>query len=154
MPWTPTMPPSLPPVPRRGRRRRGRGGSSLKLLFLVLVQFLGKVVVPVLCNDTAVVRQCRKPCWRRSCSSSKVDGLPSCCRGKSPWSCLFNTIQTPQLQSVRWSMPPCHARCRSDRCSWFRHCRKLWRCVFVCFRIHCIAWFAVDTCVASVTEAV
>ena len=22
----------------------------------------------------------------------------------------------------------CHARCRTDRCSWFRHCRKLWRC--------------------------
>ena len=42
------------------------------------------------------------------------------------------TIETPQLQSVRWSMPllcrSCHARCRSDRCSWFRHCRKLWRC--------------------------
>ena len=41
-------------------------------------------------------------------------------------------IETPQLQSVRWSMPllcrSCHARCRSDRCSWFRHCRKLWRC--------------------------
>ena len=42
------------------------------------------------------------------------------------------TIETPQLQSVRWLMPllcrSCHARCRSDRCSWFRHCRKLWRC--------------------------
>ena len=42
------------------------------------------------------------------------------------------TIETPQLQSVRWSMPllymSCHARCRSDRCSWFRHCRILWRC--------------------------
>ena len=42
------------------------------------------------------------------------------------------TIETPQLQSVRWSMPrlcmSCHARCRSDWCSWFRHCRILWRC--------------------------
>ena len=42
------------------------------------------------------------------------------------------TIETPQLQLVRWLMPQlcrsCHARCRSDRCSWFRHCRKLWRC--------------------------
>ena len=41
-------------------------------------------------------------------------------------------IETPQLQSVRWSMPllcrSCHARCRADRCSWFRPCRKLWRC--------------------------
>ena len=39
------------------------------------------------------------------------------------------TIETPQLQSVRWSMPllcrSCHARCPADRCSWFR---KLWRC--------------------------
>ena len=42
------------------------------------------------------------------------------------------TIETPQLQSVRWLMPllcrSCHARCRSDRCLWFRHCRILWRC--------------------------
>ena len=42
------------------------------------------------------------------------------------------TKETPQFQSVRWLMPllcrSCHARCRSDRCSWFRHCRKLWRC--------------------------
>ena len=41
-------------------------------------------------------------------------------------------IETPQLQSVKWSMPllcrSCHARCRADRCSWFRLCRKLWRC--------------------------
>ena len=32
-------------------------------------------------------------------------------------------IDTPQLQLVRWSMPllcrSCHARCRSDSCSWF-----------------------------------
>ena len=41
-------------------------------------------------------------------------------------------IETPQLQLVRWSVPllcrSCHARCRSDRCSLFRHCRILWRC--------------------------
>ena len=104
--------PPLRPLGRGGRRKRGRGGSSRRLLFLVvgvpvifsdkfqqfldrmvdirvvqqrqvltvffslLVQFLDKVVVPVLCNDRDMVRQCRKPCWRRSCSSSKVDGLP------------------------------------------------------------------------------
>ena len=116
--------PPLRPLGRGGRRKRGRGGSSRRLLFLVvgvpvifsdkfqqfldrmvdnpvvqqrqeltvffsvLVQFLDKVVVPVLRNDSDMVRQCRKQ-WCRSCSSSKVDGLPSCRRGKSPWSCLF-----------------------------------------------------------------
>ena len=58
------------------------------VFFSVLVQFLDKVVVPVLRNDRDMVRQCRKPCWCRSCSSSKVD-IPSCRRGKSSWSCLF-----------------------------------------------------------------
>ena len=36
-----------------------------------------------------MVRQCRILRWCRSCSSSEVVGLPSCRRGKSPWSCLF-----------------------------------------------------------------
>ena len=60
----------------------------LTVFFLVQVQFLDKVVVPVLRNDRDMVRQYRKPCWCRICSSSKVD-IPSCRRGKSPWSCLF-----------------------------------------------------------------
>ena len=83
----------------------------------------------VLCNDwPSWSSQCRKPRWCRSCSSSKVDGLPSCRRDKSMVLPVQKTIETPQLQSVMWSMLPCHARCRSDRCLWFRHCRKLWRC--------------------------
>ena len=57
------------------------------------------------------------------------------------------TIETPQLQSVRWSMPllcrSCHARCRADRCSWFRHCRKLWRCR------RCSSFAVVDVAVIS-----
>ena len=57
-----------------------RQRQVLTVFFSVLVQFLGKVVVPVLCNDRVVVRQCRKPCWCCSCSSSKFDSLPSCRR--------------------------------------------------------------------------
>ena len=80
-------------------------------------------------NDRDMVRQCRMPCWCRSCCSSKVDGLPSCRR----WSCLFRlphrdsavavgqVVEAPVVQVV-----PCPLSC--DRCSWFRHCRKLWRC--------------------------
>ena len=36
------------------------------------VTVLGKVAVPVLRNDRDMVRQCRKPCWCRSWSLSKV----------------------------------------------------------------------------------
>ena len=61
----------------------------LTVFFSVLIQFLNKVILPVLRIDSDLVRQCRKPCWCCSCSSSKVDGFPSCRRGKSPWSCLF-----------------------------------------------------------------
>ena len=41
---------------------------------------------PLLRNDRDMVRQCRKPCWCRRCSPSKVV-FPSCRRGKSPRSC-------------------------------------------------------------------
>ena len=153
MPWTPTMPPSLPPVPRRGRRRRGRGGSSLRLLFLVLVQFLGKVVVPVLCNDRVVVRQCRKPYWCCSCSSSKFVCLPSCRRGSSPRSCLFNTIQTPQLQSVRWSMPramPVVVPTGAHGSGTAENCGGASSYASVFIALLGSQW----TCIASVTEAV
>ena len=38
---------------------------------------------PLLRNDRDMVRQCRKPCWCRRCSLSKVVDFPSCRRGKS-----------------------------------------------------------------------
>ena len=56
---------------------------------LVRCSFGWMLTRPLLCNDRDTVRQYRKPYWCHSCSSSKVDGLPSCRRGKSPWSCLF-----------------------------------------------------------------
>ena len=59
----------------------------------VRCSFWSMLTRPLLCNDRDMVRQCRKPCWCRSCSSSKVDGLPSCRRGKSPWSCVFRKPQ-------------------------------------------------------------
>ena len=46
------------------------------VFFTLLVQFLGKVVVPVLRNDRDMVKQCRLPCWCRSCSSLKVVDIP------------------------------------------------------------------------------
>ena len=83
----------LPPPGRGGRGRKGARKSSLRLLFLVVAvpvpfsdkfqQFFEFFVVPVLRNDREMVRQCRKPCWCRSCSLSKVVGFPSCRRGKS-----------------------------------------------------------------------
>ena len=105
----------------------------LTVFFSVLVQFLDKVVVPVLCNDRDMVRQCRKPCWRRSLQFIEGRRRPFVPQRQIPMVLpVQKTIETPQLQLVRWLMPllcrSCHARCRSDRCSWFRHCRKLWRC--------------------------
>ena len=48
----------------------------LTVFFLVQVQFLDKVVVPVLRNDRDMVIQYRIPCWFRSCCSSAVVFLP------------------------------------------------------------------------------
>ena len=48
----------------------------LTVFFSVLVQFFGKVVVPVLCNDRCVVRWCSKLWLFRSCISSTVVDIP------------------------------------------------------------------------------
>ena len=88
----------------------------------------------VLCNDRpSWSSQCRFLRWFRSCSSSMVVDIPVFAQLLLPMVLpVQKTIETPQLQSVRWSMPllcrSCHARCRADRCLWFRHCRKLLRC--------------------------
>ena len=85
---------------------------------------------PVLCNDwPSWSSQCRKSRWFRSCSSSMVVDILVFAQLLLPMVLpVQKTIEIPQLQLVRWSMPflcrSCHARCRSDRCSWFRHCRE------------------------------
>ena len=105
------------------------------VFFTVLVQFLGKVVVPVLCNDRCVVRWCSKLWLSRSCSPSKVVDTPFVPQRQIPMvQSGRKTTEAPQLQFVaRWSVP---LLCRScsmpvvvfDRCPWFRLCRLPWRC--------------------------
>ena len=71
------------------------------VLFAFLVQFLGKVVVPVLRNDRDMVRQCRIPCWCRSCRSSLVVDIPFVPQSQIPHGpANRKTIEVPQLQYV------------------------------------------------------
>ena len=86
----------VPAALRVLRVPRHNGGHSCSAtetgthsVLLVPGAVLGQGRCAVLRNDSDMVRQCRKLCWCRSCSSLEVDGLPSCRRGKSPWSCLF-----------------------------------------------------------------
>ena len=113
------------PLPRCGRpcdlQRQVPAVPVVQTDLIPQVQFLGKVVAPVLCNDRCVVRWCCKLWLSRSCSPSKVVDIP-----------FLSQRQIPVVQ-FRRSMP---LLCRScsmpvvvcDRCSWFRPCRKPWKC--------------------------
>ena len=85
----------------------------LIVFFSFLVQSLDKVVVPVLHNDRDMVRQCRKPCWCRSLQF--IEGRHPFVPQRQILMVLpvQKAIETPQLQSVKWSMPllcrSCHA---------------------------------------------
>ena len=90
------------------QRRRGPHSATVRKTDLIpQVQFLGKVVAPVLRNDSCVVRWCRKLWLSCSCSSSKVVDIPFVPQRQ------ITNVQTsqqiteiPQLQYVdRWSMP-------------------------------------------------
>ena len=111
-------------------------------------------VVPVLCNDRVVVRQCKKAVLVLQLQFIEVRLPPFVPQRLIPMvlPVQYHTDSAVAVGQVVDAPVPCPLSFRQV-CSWFNHCRKLWRCVFVCFRIHCIAWFAVDTCIASVTES-
>ena len=97
------------------------------------VQFLVDVDAPVVAQRQGYGQTVQKTVLVPQLQSIEVRRPPFVPQRQIPMVLpVQKTIETPQLQSVRWSMPllcrSCHARCRTDRCSWFRHCRKLWRC--------------------------
>ena len=56
----------------------------------------------------------------------KVVFLPVIVQRRPSWSSQCSNLWCFHRRST-WTRS-CHARCRSDRCSWFRHYRILWRC--------------------------
>ena len=98
------------------------------VFFTFLVHFLGKVVVPVLRNDRDMVRQCRIPCWCRSCRSSLVVDIPFVPQSQFPYGLAWSEDHRGSSVAVRsrWSMPLLRMSCWTckwlcnDRCSWFR----------------------------------
>ena len=108
--------------------------------------FACAVVVPVLRNDSAMVRQCRIPSWFRSAL------LPSFRQRQIP---MVQTVQLtteiPQMPFVfRWSMPLLCRFCasqvvslRTQRTAWFdsgyMRCVSLWS-----FHIFYVYWLTLD----------
>ena len=79
-------------------------------------------------NDSAMVRQCRIPCWFRSFCSSAVVFLPSVPQRQIPMvQTVQQTTKIPQMPFVfRWSMPLLCRFCasqvvslRTQRTAWF-----------------------------------